>query len=437
MSKVLTSLAIGKLRPEATRKEIPTGQIGGLYVVVHPSGQKSFVFRYRDKLSGKGSKVSLGPFVEKLPLSSSENSPEIGAPQTLATARLIAAQLKIDLASGKSISKARVQGSTTFAEAAVDYSREISGKNKRWRETAALLGVSGDFEVLPEGLASHWRNLTLDKIDADVIYRELSYVLTHGVRGAPVRKAGPLESRQRVLFRALSSLFSWMLDTRRIKINPIIGLKAPGVPKSRERTLSDAELVALWKCLEKVSNPFGDIVRLLILTGQRLGEVSGLRRTEVVSGVWTIPSIRTKNGVTHTLKFGSQAEKIINQWFEKETPFNKVLIFSNTGKSAPSGWSKIKLKIDALMAEELGELPPWRLHDIRRTWVTNAARIGVALPVVERAVNHTSGSFGGIAGVYNKHSFQEEIASAMVAMDRFVLDLVNGGPASNVIQLKK
>jgi integrase len=113
-------------------------------------------------------------------------------------------------------------------------------------------------------------------------------------------------------------------------------------------------------------------------------------------------------------------------------------LFTTNGDSPVSGWSKVKRQLDVLMGEIAGEqgkkLQPWRIHDLRRTAASGMARIGVQLPVIEKVLNHTSGSFGGIVGVYQRHDFAIEKRAALDAWSREVERIVAGRMAA-VIQM--
>jgi integrase len=86
-------------------------------------------------------------------------------------------------------------------------------------------------------------------------------------------------------------------------------------------------------------------------------------------------------------------------------------VFTTTGTTPVSGWSKTKRRLDSLMPD----VPAWRIHDLRRTAVTGMARAGADLAVIERAVNHISGSFAGITGIYQRHQFRAEVRAALAA----------------------
>jgi integrase len=107
------------------------------------------------------------------------------------------------------------------------------------------------------------------------------------------------------------------------------------------------------------------------------------------------------------------------------------LLFTVTGRAPISGWGKIKPRLDGLMG-----VTEWRIHDLRRTAVTGMARAGADLHVIERVVNHTSGSFGGIVGVYQKFKFEEEVKAALEAWANLLTAIVEGR-ADNVVPIKR
>ena len=198
-------------------------------------------------------------------------------------------------------------------------------------------------------------------------------------------------------------------------------LAAPAAPRARERALTDEEKRKFWIATGEVREPFRAVLKLLLLTGQRLNEAAGMRREEVdlENGVWRIPGERTKNHRAHAITLAPMARKIVEQAMARgEGDF----IFTTTKTSPISGWSKTKARLDKLM-----EIPPWRLHDLRRTAVTGMARAGADLAVIERAVNHVSGSFGGIVGVYQKHRYEDEIAKALCSWEKLLSEILEGG----------
>jgi integrase len=167
---------------------------------------------------------------------------------------------------------------------------------------------------------------------------------------------------------------------------------------------------------EEIGYPFGQAVQLMILTGQRRSEVleAEWREFDLERALWSIPRDRAKNGSGHVVPLSAAAIKLILS-LPRKGPSPKLL-FTTNGLTPFSGVSKAIERLSARAAKRMnsdGERLPWRLHDLRRTFATGCARLGVPLHVVEKCLNHTSGSFGGIVSVYQRHEFLEERASAM------------------------
>ena len=364
----------------------------------------------------------------------------IGGNLTLASARRLAAKLQHDIAQGRDPAAeylAKKRGSSgpgdTFAAAAREYIEHARRATRRWQETAAVLGLKpnghGSVDAIPCGLCERWRDTPVDEVDEDAVVKVIDEARRKGVPGLERRNAEPSEARARALFSALSVMFNWLRERRRVRTSPLAALKRPATPRSRERVLSDAEIAKFWEATAKIGEPFASALRIMLVTGARRDEVSGMRRGELNAelSAWTLPAGRTKNKREHAVPLPPLARQII-----KAVPsVGDEFVFTTTGRSPISGWSKTKKRLDLLM----GEMPPWRIHDLRRTAVTGMARAGADLAVIERAVNHVSGSFGGIVGVYQKHKFADEVRTALEAWANLLVEIVEERPA-NVVLLR-
>jgi integrase len=179
--------------------------------------------------------------------------------------------------------------------------------------------------------------------------------------------------------------------------------------------LSEDELVYVIRAIEAENPIFGPLFLILLMTGQRRGEVAGMRWTEIreldtENAIWEIPGDRTKNKLTHLVPLSKITCEVI-----KSLPRTGGLVFTTTGKTPVSGFGKAKARLDAqitLLRTENGleEIPPWTLHDLRRTMVTMMnEQLGIAPHIVEAVVNHVSGlAKAGVAGVYNRALYLEE-----------------------------
>ena len=208
---------------------------------------------------------------------------------------------------------------------------------------------------------------------------------------------------------------------------PVVARETP-----RERVLSDAEIQLLLRACARLdaavdgrfahyAQAWSAFVRLLLLTGQRRGEVAGLRWTEIVqespgNWVWQIPSSRTKNGRTHLVHLSPQAVAVIQT--QRSFGINGFVL-SPGSKNALSGFGKIKARLDRLIAADIAAcgddqgMSHWTWHDLRRTCATGLQRLGVRLEVTEAVLNHVSGARSGIVGVYQRHQWTVEKRTAL------------------------
>lgn len=324
---------------------------------------------------------------------------------------------------------------------------ELKAKNNRsWAETERLLRFG---EVRPEASAKRrsgrphssdgpgpmgaWRDRHISEIRrADVA----DLMDTIGKRSPAVARA---------TYAALRGLFAWCLERDLIETSPCHGFKAPPRPKARERVLADSELHLIWRATDSLGPPFGPIVQLLMLTGQRRAEVAGMAWAELdlQARIWRIPGERTKNGKAHELDICPEAVEIL----EKVTRTGP-LVFPARGEGAARGFSATKRRLDQLIdelrrkdaedaGEELREAAPWRLHDLRRTAATGMAALGFPPHVVERVLNHVSNTQSGLVGVYQRHEYRHERKAASTAWGARVAGLrTTATQPTNVVALR-
>jgi integrase len=198
-------------------------------------------------------------------------------------------------------------------------------------------------------------------------------------------------------------LFNWCVENDLIISSPVASIKPPYPETSRDRVLTDDELRSVWRAADEIGFPFGSIVQLLILTGQRRGEVAGMEWAEVnlTNRLWTLPRERTKNNRRHEVPLSPQAVAIV----EGLSRISDRYVFSLNGTKPFNGF-KAKERL-------CPEIADWTIHDLRRTVASGMARLGVSLVVIEKVLNHVSGSLAGIVGVYQRHEFAEEKRAAL------------------------
>jgi len=435
MAKTLTAAGIRTLRATDRRQEIRDGASVGLYLVVQPSGHKSFALRFR-RPDGKPAKLVLGPFD---PSAEGEDDPVIGQPLTLAAARRLASDLGRERARGRDIvadrkaAKARKliqyreRAANSFGQAVMDFIElHAKAKTRRWQVGARLLGVRPDGSLIRDGLADRWADRPVADISGHDVYALTEECRHRGVPGWGVRKDDPSESRARALFSTLSTMYTWLARHRRVEQNPCASVHRPDPAAARDRVLTDGEIVRFWQAASAEEH-VGPVLKLLLMTGSRLSEVAGMRRSELSSDglTWTLPGGRTKNGKPHVVPLAPQARELI----QSVPNLGTDLVFTTTnGRVAVSGWSKVKRRLDAGMAG----VPPWRLHDLRRSAATHMAEIGIAPHIVEAALNHISGAKAGVAGTYNRALYAAEKKSALERWAAHVEALVAGRSATVV-----
>jgi integrase len=208
--------------------------------------------------------------------------------------------------------------------------------------------------------------------------------------------------------------------------NPVALTNDPlgGVDNSRDRVLSDAEITKVWGACR--DDDFGKIIKLLILTGCRRDEIGSLKWSEIDDGVLTIPAARSKNRKAHSLTLPPLALDILKSIPRRE---GRDYVFGRSGQ----GFQRWSAYTTALR-EQLGEMPAWTLHDLRRTFRTGLGRLGIPSHVAELAINHTR---QGIQAVYDRHTYQHEIASALALWSHHVAAILDGRPASNITPLRR
>ena len=463
---MLTDAAVKKLKPHKKRREVPDAH--GLHLVIQPSGHKSWALRFR-RPDGRTAKLTLGSCdVSGAEL---EGEPAIGGHLTLAAARRLAAEVNRQRALGKDVIaerraewqhriSARIDAERAkFPSTVRDYiEREARGRkrNRGWRATAQLLGLAypdegGEPTLIPGGLAERWADRPVTSISSDEVFVVVDEARERGVPGREARSRHPSEARARELACALSGLFRWLRRKRCVAIDPCAGMERPEGSRKRERVLNAKvdirhadELRWLWAAADSVGDPFGALVKILFLSGQRRSEVAEMERRELSDDLssWTIPATRTKNKREHTVPLSPLAQEMLRDVLED--PLNKSLfVFSTNGKTPVSGFSKFKRRLDRAMLAAAREddpealIQPWTLHDLRRTAVTGMAEIGVEPHIVEAVVNHVSGHKGGVAGVYNVAAYAEPKRKALERWAAHVEAIVSGEAPEKIVPIRR
>jgi integrase len=224
------------------------------------------------------------------------------------------------------------------------------------------------------------------------------------------------------LLVAAKVFFNWAMKRHYIERNPALGL-SPHPTSTRSRVLTDEELGRVWRAAERTEGHFGTIVKLLILTGARRGEIAALRADYISHDTCTLPATLTKNKREHTFPIENLTAALLCSVLPTSTTpsTSEMLLFPARGSSSSpfNGWSKSKAALD-----KLSGVSGWTLHDLRRTFATRLAELGVAPHVIERLLNHVTGTMSPLARVYNRAKYLEEMRHAIGLWEQYLQEKV-------------
>jgi integrase len=402
MTKQLTVKNVENAKPgvnkkgELARKEYPDGGtqgITGLYLVVQPSGNLSWAFRYRfpKGKGGKAKKLTLGGF------------PRL----SLAEARTEARKADTELRSGRdpAAPKLPAPGEKTVEDVARDFLERHAMANTRpksYREVGRILGFTvyadDSLTLSGNGIVRAWQGRALESITgADVIDLTDSIAVK-----APV-------SANRAL-SVIKTLFGWAVSRKLLTASPAAGIRPPSREKPRQRVLRPEELRAVWKgaaALEGMEWAEGAAYRLLILTGQRKSQVSSARfeHFDLETGLWTIPAEGegNKTGFTHVLPITREIEAIV-----RACPHRHGFLFSTDYGATPILMGDVlKRKLDKIIAADGVKLERWTNHDLRRTMRSGISALAVPEGDLTRelVIGHVR---PGVSGIYDTHKYLPE-----------------------------
>ena len=272
-------------------------------------------------------------------------------------------------------------------------------------------------------LVPHWGDLSVHAIKREDVEDLLIRIIKR-----------PAPGQARSVLGDLKMLFGWLVDVvdrkepYKLQVSPcdrIRGGKLIGPRHVRTRTLTDAEVRALWKACEKIGYPFGSLVQMLMLTGCRLAEVAGARWPEVGDVVWTIPQERFKTGMEHRVPITPALAALLRTLPRFKS--GDCLFSTRFGRVPVGGFSGAKKQIDAHMP---AGTPPWSFHDIRRTVRTRLSQLKVVDHVAELCIGHGR---KGMQKIYDQFEFADEIAEAMTAWTNLLRGIVD--PQPNVVRM--
>jgi integrase len=262
-------------------------------------------------------------------------------------------------------------------------------------------------------------------IRANLRHQALSHLLTRPIAGIAraelikaldgIVAAGTPQAALNI-HRKLKMLFTWAWKRDMIADNPCDRIPPPAKGVERDRVLSDdAEIVAVWHAAGQLHTPFRQMVRLLMLTGQRRSEVSTIRWSDISGDTWVIPRERVKKDRPHSVPLTQLAQQVL-----AELPRfvdGEYAISTCGGRKPSSGYSKMKQQLD-----ELAGIAPFTLHDLRRTVRSKLAELGVPREIARKVLNHEDGK---VDRIYNRHEYLAEKREALERWERHLLALAS------------
>jgi integrase len=397
----LTVKTVEAMRSSAERREIPDTHMPGLYLVLQPSGAKSWAVRYRHQ--GISRKHTIGAY----PALGLKDARELGSKALRAVAE--GRDPGREKAEARS---ARIDSVDRVAEEFLERHVRRSNRIRTQEETERLFRL----HILPR-----WRG----RMIRDVSRRDVIEMVDRVVDGG-----SPVAANRALT--VTKTFFNWCVARDILTASPAQGVKPPTVEKSRDRVLDDAELKLVWEAAGQVGYPFGTMTRLLIATGQRRDEVAKMRWEEIdlERRLWTLPRERVKADRPHEVPLSAIALEVL-----KAVPrlAGSPYVLTTNGAAPSSGFAKNKRKLDGLLP---AGMPAWRLHDARRSVASGMAQLGVPVHVTEAVLNHRSGTISGVAAVYNRYDYRVEKAQALETWGRHVQGLISGKHAK-VVRLGK
>jgi integrase len=388
--RYLSEIFVRKLKPQERAFCVWDSRQRGLALMVQPTGHKAWKCVYSRNGAPRWLHLS--------------DAAAVG----LADARRLAARAMLEAAEGKDpVAERKAQRTHgAFEELAARYVEAYAKrKNKSWRQADRLVR---------RNLLPRWGKLKA----ADITRAD--------VKGIMARIEAPVLANQTLA--AASAIFAWAIREDILQVNPCAKVERNEV-RSRERVLSDGELPRFWAAFDEAGLVKGSALKLILLTGQRPGEVAHMRFEHIVDGWWELPGAPiprlgwpgTKNGASHRVWLPAPA---------------LALLVELDISSAGFVWKRVVGGLDAAMRMVCSDLEVERAtpHDLRRTHGSAITRLGYGRDAMNRIQNHRE---GGIASVYDRHGYAEENKRIMEAVAAHIIRLAEGRPVGgNLVQLR-
>jgi integrase len=403
----LTKRAVDAAQPAALESFVWDADVPGFGLRVTRAGVKSFVYQYRVRGEKNSRRYTIGRYGAWTVDQARDRCRELV--QLVARGehpREVAKSAAVDRQRAKITAEEREFGAV--ADRWIESYKTYKGKPRR---ASSVRAAQGAVTRLKGGFAGQ----NIAEIDRAALTRFLD--------GIPGRMLATRAS----VFAYARALWRWAGDRALIESNPFDGFKAPEKPDARDRALADEELALIWRATYRLEYPFGPIYRLLMLLGQRREEVGGMDWSELdkLTATWTIPAARTKGKREHIVPLPAAAAAELQALASKDKWPRSGLVFTVTGETSVSGWSKAKARLEA-EATKLNEDAPmagWRTHDLRRTMVTGFQRLSIPESVAKAVINHAMPKSDALSS-YARHSYSDEKRAALDAWAAHIAALI-------------
>ncbi len=255
--------------------------------------------------------------------------------------------------------------------------------------------------------------------------------------GEVLGRGAPAQARR--LYVDLGRFFKWCVENHFLQSSPMTAVAKPRPPRARDRVLSDSDLRLLWHACDSINPAYAGCVRLMVLTGCRRNEAARAvwEEFDLDAKTWNLPASRSKNKRPHTTHLPEQAIRLL-----RGLPRRGEFVFTMNGNRPLTAFSKLRAALQKSMVAraKIDRCEPpedsWVFHDLRRSLVSWLAASGVPVHVADRLLNHVSGSFSGVVGIYQRYEFVPERRNALTAWGNHIEALAAGVPSpSNVVNL--
>ena len=374
--KMLTDPFCKNVKPNPARVEYADAKITGLYLIVQPSGRRSWAYRYR--MRRRSRKITLGSY------------PAVG----LQAARTAAGKASetVALGSDPAIAQRDDGGDDGFVGFQITTYLE-----KHALRVRAATHVYVERVLMEAGTV--WAGRTLRSIAK----RDIITLMDSAAKRGPAAEI--------TTHKVLRAFFKWVEGREENFASPLRTVPGPGKDAIRQRTLDDNEIVALWHSADAASGSVAALVKLLLLTGARRSEITRLERSEIKADLIEIPGERIKNGEPLSIPLTDAMRAVL-----ATLPATGRFVLN--GADRPMTGQRKNFR--DLIAPSISH---WRLHDLRRSVASGMARLGIPVPVIERCLNHKSGTFAGVVPIYQTYDFKKEVREAYEEWSTHVMEI--------------